>query len=159
LGYADINTINYFEADFSQNVTDEKGKVLSYDGHVKAARPKYAFWDYHKPVEKKVYVTPYEIVIIEPEIEQAIIKQIREDFNIFAMIKNAKKINNNTYMAIYKDSKFKIKTKENKIESISYKDELENNIVISFKNQKQNEKIEVSEFKPKIPLDYDVIQE
>jgi outer membrane lipoprotein carrier protein len=75
------------------------------------------------------------------------------------MIKNAKKINNNTYMAIYKDSKFKIKTKENKIESISYKDELENNIVISFKNQKQNEKIEVSEFKPKIPLDYDVIQE
>jgi outer membrane lipoprotein carrier protein len=45
------------------------------------------------------------------------------------------------------------------VESISYKDEFENQIEIVFKNQIQNESIEKDLFVPKIPKDFDVIKD
>ena len=48
--------------------------------------------------------------------------------------------------------------KNNLLENIQYKDELENQINITFKKVQQNHKIDNSIFKFTIPYDYDVIK-
>lgn len=157
--YASLDAINSFEADFKQTVTDDKNKVLTYNGHVIASKPQKALWTYTKPVEKNVYINAYSVVIVEPELEQAIIRRIESKFDFFNMIKNAKEINKNTYEASYNDTKFIITSEDKLIKSISYKDEFENNVKIIFDNQNQNLKINEDKFVPDIPLEFDVIRD
>jgi len=157
--YASIDDINSFEADFTQTITDEKNKVLSYSGHVTASKPRYALWRYIKPVKKDVFINPYEVTIVEEELEQVIIRKLESSLSFFNMIKNAKKINENTYEAFYKESKFTINKKKNQIKSISYIDEFENNIKIVFNNQKTNEDINKNVFIPNYSLDFDIIRD
>jgi len=157
--YASIDDINSFEADFTQTITDEKNKILSYSGHVTASKPRYALWRYIKPVKKDVFINPYEVTIVEEELEQVIIRKLESSLSFFNMIKNAKKINENTYEAYYKESKFTINKKKNQIKSISYIDEFENNVKIVFNNQKTNEDINKNVFIPNYSLDFDIIRD
>ncbi len=157
--FASINNITSFEADFLQKITDDKGVKITYEGHVMVSKPIFALWKYTKPIKKSVYIIPYKIIVIEPEIEQAIIKQIGEDFNFFEILENAKKIDKDTYLAKFKNKEYILKVKGSEIESISYKDELENSVVIKFKNQKENKAIPLEAYKPHIPQDYDLVRE
>ena len=157
--FANIDSINSFEADFRQDVTNDKGNVLSYSGHIKAIKPQNALWSYQTPIKKEIYVTAYKVVIVEPEIEQAIVKVIQNDFDFFSMIKNAKEIKKNIYSATFKESKFTIKLKQKKIESITYIDEFENHVLITFTKQVQNRNIDVKTFKVSIPIEYDIIRD
>ncbi|MFA6138703.1 MAG: LolA-like outer membrane lipoprotein chaperone [Sulfurimonas sp.] len=159
LGFASLDEINSFEADFTQSVTDENNKVLSYSGLIMAAKPQNVMWDYEKPIKKNVYINTESVTIVEPEIEQVIVKEIESNFNFFNMIKNAKKVKENTFVATYKESIFTITTKNSFIKSISYTDEFENRVVITFDNQKQNESINSNVFVPKIPTDFDIIRD
>lgn len=156
--FASIKDINSFEADFTQSITDEKNKVLNYKGHVLALKPQNAVWNYTFPVKKDVYINKYNVTIVEPEIEQVIIKRIESSFSFFNMIKNAKKIADNTYQAYYKNSKFVIVKDKGSIQSISYLDEFENSVKITFKNQIVNKKIDTKLFTPKFSLDFDIIK-
>ena len=157
--FAYIDSINSFEADFTQSVTDEKKKVLNYTGHIIAAKPQNALWQYNTPVKKEIYINAFNVTIIEPEIEQVIIRRLESNFDLFNMMKNAQQIDKEKYKAVYKDSEFIITTKNNIIESISYVDEFENDVKITFTNQKQNEVIDSEIFIPKIPIDFDVIRD
>ena len=157
--YASLDSINSFEADFTQSVTDEKNKVLVYSGHVIASKPQKAVWNYTKPIEKNVYINAYSVVIVEPEIEQVIVKRIKSNFDFFNMIKNAKRIKENTYEASYKNTIFTIISKNSLIQSVLYKDEFDNNIKIIFKKQIQNKDIDDKKFIPDIPMEYDVIRD
>jgi len=159
LSFANIDAINSFEADFKQDVTNDKGNVLSYTGHIKAIKPQNALWSYQTPIQKEIYVTAYKVVIVEPEIEQAIVKVIQNDFDFFSMMKNAKEIKKNVYSATFKESKFTIKLKNAKIDSISYIDEFENSVVITFTKQIQNRNIDAKTFKVNIPMEYDIIRD
>jgi len=62
-------------------------------------------------------------------------------------------------MAKFENNNFVIVTKNELIESISYIDEFENSVKITFKNQKQNDVIEENIFTPKIPLEFDIIRD
>ncbi len=157
--YASINTITSFDADFIQKITDDKNKILLYKGHIVASKPQNAFWKYSFPIQKDVYITRFEVTIVEPEIEQVIIRKISNDFDFFKMIKNARKIKKNIYQANYKDTIFTISTKNSYIDSISYLDNFENIVKIVFSNQRQNIKIDKEVYKAKFPLDYDVIRD
>lgn len=157
LNYASIDTINSFEADFTQEITDEKSKVLSYKGHILASKPQFAKWIYQNPVHKYVYINQNSITIVEPEIEQVIIKHIDSNFNFFHMIKNAKEIDKNTYLAYHQGSKFTITTEDKLLKSISYLDEFDNSVKIIFKNQEQNKIIDEELFRPNIPIEFDII--
>jgi len=159
LAMASLDNIHSFKADFTQSVTDEKNKVLEYKGNVIASKPQNALWRYLTPVNKDVYINSDAITIIEPEMEQVIIKHIKSNFDFFNMIKNAKQIDKDTYLATYQNSQFTIKTKSLLIDSISYIDEFENKVTILFSNQKQNEKIIDESFVPNIPLEYDIIRD
>jgi len=156
---ASIDKITSFEADFTQNIKDEKEKVLSYKGHVIAHKPQFAKWEYKTPVKKNIFISPFAITIVEPEIEQVIVRKIQSNFNFFQLIKNAKEIKPNVYEANYKNTLFTIVKKNNLIKSISYLDEFENKVKIIFENQKQNHRVELEVFNPKYPLEYDIIRD
>ena len=157
--FASLEQIELFEADFSQSITDDKDNVLIYNGHVVASRPQNAKWSYKKPVKKDVYINKFEVIIVEPDIEQVIVRKVESKFDFFKMISNAKEIKKNIYVANYKDSKFTIVQSDNLIESISYIDEFENRVKIVFKNQKQNHSINPKIFTPSYPLHYDIIKD
>ena len=156
--FANIKNLSSFEADFKQNIVDDNNKTITYYGHVKASKPQYALWTYVKPIQKKVYILDNQAIIIEPELEQAIIKKIGNNFDFFRLLKNAKKLDKNKYLAHYNNTSFTIKTKNDSIESISYKDEFDNSVLIDFTNQIVNKKIDKKEFTPAIPDDYDIIK-
>jgi len=159
LSSASMKEINSFEADFTQSITDEKNKTLTYTGHVIASKPQNALWNYIKPVRKDIYIGEFSVTIIEPEIEQVIIRKLSSNFDIFRLIENAKKIKDNRYLAIYKDIEFNIIIKNNLIYSIYYKDQFDNDVKIVFKKQKQNIQINEQIFYPKIPLDFDIVRD
>jgi len=156
---ASIKNIQYFEANFTQNIVDDENKTITYKGHIKAAKPQYALWQYKSPVNKQVYILPHKIVIVEPELEQAIIKKIGDNFDFFSLIKNAKKIDNKHYLANFRGKNYLITINNGILISISYKDELDNKITINFTNTKIDKKIEEKSFIPQIPEDYDLIKE
>ncbi|MCF6310047.1 MAG: LolA-like outer membrane lipoprotein chaperone [Sulfurimonas sp.] len=157
--FASLEQINSFEADFSQSITDDKNKVLVYNGHVIASKPQNAKWSYYKPVKKDVYINKFEVVVVEPEIEQVIVRRVESKLDFFKMISKAKEIEKNVYSANFKDSKFTIVQSNNAIESISYIDEFENRVKIVFKNIKQNHNIDLKIFTPIFPLYYDIIRD
>jgi outer membrane lipoprotein carrier protein len=157
--FASLDSITSFEADFTQIITDDKNKVLTYSGHITASHPQYAKWNYTSPVKKDVYINEFKVTIVEPEIEQVIIKRIDSSFDFFKMISKANKVKENTYVANYKKKQFTITKSNNLIYSISYKDEFENSVKIIFDNQKQNHKLQKRVFMPHFPLYYDIIRD
>ncbi|ABB44320.1 Outer membrane lipoprotein carrier protein LolA [Sulfurimonas denitrificans DSM 1251] len=157
--FASLDSIVSFDADFTQNITDDKNKTISYNGHIIATKPQNARWSYFKPVKKEVYINDYDVTIVEPEIEQVIIRKIESNFDFFKMIENAKENSKDNYTAKYGDTLFNIKKKGDLIESISYLDEFENRVVIIFKSQKQNQAINKILFMPTYPLDFDIIRD
>ena len=157
--FASLHNLTSFEADFVQSIKDDKNKTLVYKGHIIASKPQFAIWSYKEPIEKDVYINNWSVTIIEPEIEQVIIKKIESNFDFFKLIENAKEIEKNIYIAQYKGSIFKIKLVNNLIDSIQYLDEFENNVKILFTKQVENQIIDNNIFQAKYPLDYDVIMD
>lgn len=157
--FASLDKIDSFDAEFTQKITDEKNQTITYSGHIVAIKPSNARWTYLKPVKKDVYMNIYDVTIVESEMEQVIIKKVESNFDFFKMIANAKKLKENIYTTTYKDTKFTITKKGELIDSISYTDEFENKIIINFKNQIQNKKIDEKIFTPTYPLHYDIIRD
>lgn len=148
-----------FQADFTQSVKDEKGNILTYEGSLKASKPQNVKWQYLVPIIKDVYINNDRVTIIEPEIEQVIIKKIDTNLDFFNIIKNATKTNEHTYVANYKNTKFTITMQNNVIDSIVYIDEFENNVSIEFAKQITDKEIDKKEFFPIIPQDFDIIKD
>lgn len=157
--WASFDAINSFESDFIQTVTDDKNKTLTYKGHLTAQKPQNAIWRYTVPVTKDVYISSYRVTIVEPAIEQVIIRKIESNFDFFNMIRNAKKIKENVYIALYKESEFTIVKSGELLHSISYMDEFENRVKILFENQQQNRIVNKEVFIPKFSNDYDIIRD
>jgi len=159
LAISSVLEMSSFEADFNQIITDDKGKELSYSGHIVASKPQYALWSYKEPVKKSVYITSRYVTVVEPEIEQAIIRQIASDFDFFNMIQKAKKKRDNLYIATLNESKYTIKLENSMVKSISYLDEFENKVNIIFSNQSKNKIYSQDIFRAKIPVEYDIIRD
>ncbi len=159
--FASFDNINTFQADFIQTLTDDKGKILKYSGDLVATKEQNAIWHYKKPVTKTIYINRYKITIIEPELEQVIIKRVEatKNFNFLKLLKNAKKIDSHRYLAIYEEKSIYINVdKDSNIKSIQYKDEFDNGVEIVFSNQKYNTQFDKNIFIPTFPLEYDIIQ-
>jgi len=154
-----LQDLKTFSADFTQQIDDKENKIVTYKGKLFAKKPQTALWKYMKPIQKDVYINNHSVVIIEPDLEQVIMRNIKNDFNFFELLENAKKIGTNKYIAHYNDFEFTLIFNGKDIEKLLYKDNFENLVTITFSNQKYNEKINSSLFQPKIPKEYDVINE
>ncbi|TXE89036.1 outer membrane lipoprotein chaperone LolA [Campylobacter volucris] len=151
----DINFEN-FSSDFVQKVYSNKSS-LEYKGNFIITQNK-AFWNYIYPISKQIYINKHEITIIEPQLEQVIFTKIQNLPNLQKIFKQAKKISQDIYEATYENTQYKIKLKNDTLMDISYKDELQNTIIIEFFNQKFNQNINENIFIPNIPNHYDIVR-
>ncbi|KGI55116.1 membrane protein, partial [Campylobacter sp. MIT 97-5078] len=62
------------------------------------------------------------------------------------------------YIAKYEQITYTIKLKNDEISSISYKDDLDNKVLIELSNQKRNTLINEEIFKVKIPANFDILR-
>jgi outer membrane lipoprotein carrier protein len=157
--FAVAESLNSFSADFEQRITDEKNSTISYQGHVWAKRPDLAHWDYRTPVNKSLYIRGERVVIIEPDLEQAIIKKIDGDINLLAVLSSAIHVGKGRYRADYGSQTFFITMHNGIIASISYKDAFDNLVELVFMHQEQNSPIDDARFNAVIPDDYDIIRD
>lgn len=157
LGFAD--SVRSFSADFTQTVTDDTNKTITYSGHVDAARPDKARWDYAKPVAKSVFVEGHRITIVEPELEQAIIKQVDGNIDLFRILSKAQPQGDGIFLAEHESQAFLIKMHDDIPMAISYKDAFENRIRILFAQQKVNRTLPPALFTPQIPEHFDLLTE
>ncbi len=157
--YANIlKDIKTFDANFQQKIINPSKKEILYKGHLFIKEPNYILWQYKEPVIKNVYIINNFAIIDEPELEQAIFSRLQDEIDILELIKTAKKIDENRYLAKIYDVNYTLTTKDNKIQKIEYKDALENSIIISFTNVVQNEEIDDEIFKFLPPEHYDIIR-
>ncbi len=157
--FAFADSVQSLSADFTQQITDDTNKTITYKGHLDAVRPDMARWEYDTPVRKSVFVVGHKVTIIEPELEQAITKSFGDEIDLFKILSKAKKLNSDTYLAAYKSQQFLIKIKDNVPMAISYKDAFDNRIRILFSHQKLNHALPKSLFEPEIPKEYDILKE
>lgn len=143
-------------ANFTQNVSS-KSANLNYAGFF-VITPKKAFWRYEKPENKEIYINENEVIIVEHELEQAIISSLESIPNLSEIFKNAKKINDNEFLAEYENVKYKIQAQNEEIKSISYKDDFDNVVLLNFFNQKKNSTINEEILTPKVPKNYDLLR-
>lgn len=152
------NTVT-MQANFTQTITNDKNKTITYSGEMLAKRPNLTKWHYSKPVDKTVYITTSNVTIIEPELEQAIVKQLENSIDILAILAAATKITENEYSAYYHAKQYQIGLENNEIKTIRYKDAFDNVVIITFTKRKLNKKIDDAIFFPTIPKDFDIIQD
>ena len=153
-GIFDFDTIS---SDFKQTITNEENTQIVYEGSFYATTQSKALWIYRKPVEKKIYFNKNRVVILEPELEQAIITNLDNVPNITELLKKSIKKENGTYETVYDNTTYVIHTKNKEIKQITYNDKLENSIKIELLNQTINTVLDDSLFKVTIPFDFDVI--
>jgi len=147
-----------FEASFTQTIINPSGNEVKYNGLLHIQEPDKIKWQYKNPIEKFVYVKKNSVTIIEPELEQAIITKIDQEINILNLLKNAKKISTNNYLSLFNNVEYSLTLDNKKLKKITYKDEIENNVIITFTNIQQNHKIEKDVFLFTIPFEFDIIK-
>ena len=156
-GIADLKS---FESDFSQTIINDQNSHIVYQGKLYAKKDKnQALWVYTSPIDKKIYYSSGKVVIIEPELEQAIFAKLDKVPNILTLLKQAKKIGEDKYATTFNNTRYTITMKKSTLQKITYTDELHNKITILFKNQKNNKKISDKRFAWKIPADYDILEQ
>lgn len=150
LGYSSL------QCDFVQTVTNQKGKTVTYSGVLMAKKPEKALWIYKKPVQKEVYISIKDVVVYEPQLEQAIVHAKHSAFGLEEVLKNAKSLGGDRYGTVVDDMKITFVKKREFIENISYIDKLDNKVEISFlkfvKNPALEDKLFVFTPKPGIDI-------
>ena len=156
ISFANIFDIQNLKANFTQTIKNNSNSVISYKGNI-IFDTNNILWHYNEP-QKNVYISKNEIIIDEPELEQAIISNINEELNLISILKESKKIDDTTYKNTLNNITYTIKIHKNKLQGIFYTDELDNDVSIIFNDVKTNTKINKDLFVFVAPLHYDIIR-
>jgi outer membrane lipoprotein carrier protein len=151
--------IHSFVATFTQTITTPNDVVTTYKGSIALQEPYLAKWEYNYPIDKSIYIHNLDVVMVEPDLEQAIMSRMEQSINLFLILKKATKVSPTSLEATYQDRTYTIQIRNNFIQSISYTDELDNRVLIAFSNQINNKKLDSSTFKYHIPPFYDIIKQ
>lgn len=158
---ADINLPQNFKTDFHQTITNDKAKVISYEGTVlftNSIRSLFK-WSYTSPTEKEVCTDGTSLIVVDHDLEQVSTYMINDGINLEEILKIATKISDKTYQAIYKEVEYLISLDENQqLEQIAYVDNLDNAVKIIFKNMNYNTIVNEGELDCNAPQSYDEIK-
>lgn len=149
--------ITSFHSTFEQIIVDDNKKIIRYSGELWASKPQNALWTYRKPIQKSVYINGKKLTVIEPQIEQVTLRTLGDEIDFLEIIKKAKPLNSNHYIATVKGQSYDVFLSNNVLNSISYTDGFDNKITIKFLNPVQNQPIDSNRYKPIIPKDFDII--
>ncbi len=173
---ATISLPNNFETNFNQTITNAKGKVIKYEGHVKYKNEKQTLideknreetveshlfkWDYTKPTQKEVCTDGLQLIVVDHDLEQVSRYMISEGINLGEILKVAKKLTEKDYKATYKEVEYLITLdKAQHLKKIFYVDSLDNSVRIEFNDMQYNvKKFDNSSLECSAPNDYDTIE-
>ncbi len=155
---ADIRNLDSFYGNFEQTIVSSSENKIEYKGKVFIKSSGKILWKYETPIIKNVYIDNSMAIVDEPELEQAIFTKLEDEINIIKLLKDAKKVDNENYISTIDGVKYSIKIKNDKIEKITYKDNLDNLVTINFSNVVINQEINDEIFKFIVPSNYDVIR-
>ena len=150
--------LSTIESDFVQTIIDDHNKSIIYKGKLWAKKPSMAHWNYSKPIEKDIYMLYSKVTIIEPDLEQVIIKNIGDTIDLITIISNSKKLTSKHYVAKYNGKDYHIYLDKKTLKSLQYMDDFGNKTVIDFINMRQNIDINDTKLEVIIPKDYDIIK-
>lgn len=151
---AQIKTIS---SNFTQNIISAEGDLLTYEGSFYASNTNLALWIYEIPTHKKIYFLRDRVIIIEPDLEQAIQASIEDVPDIATMLQMAIDSKKELYETNILDINYFVDFKNGVPVSIKYTDKLENKNEIKLKNVKINEELDEKIFNFIIPKNYDII--
>jgi len=148
-----------FKANFLQQVTNTKGKVIKYRGKIYYNAPSETKWIYTSPTKKEVCTSGHQLIVIDHDLEQVSYYSINKGFNLAKVLKKAKLHSGNTYVTTYKGKYYTIVLdSKGQVQQIAYKDNLDNTVNIIFTNIKyRNTKLVNSNFVCARPKNYDTI--
>lgn len=156
-GFANPLEFQTIQSSFTQTITNEDNKTITYTGSFYATSSAKALWIYKTPVNKKIYFNQNQVVILEPELEQAIMTTLEKNPNITSILRNAKQIKENLFEATFDDTTYHILTQGESIKEISYHDKLENKVKIILSHQTKNAFLDDVLFEPAVPKEYDIL--
>lgn len=154
-------SFNYttFQAKFTQNITNEQGKILRYSGELFIQKsPIQGLWTYQKPVPKSVYIFDKETIIYEPKLAQATYITQQDTLNINHILSSLQPLQNNRYKTTYNKTDIYVDFENNKPSKITYKDSFDNTITLLFYEVKINEIINPQIFRFSPPANTDFIR-
>jgi outer membrane lipoprotein carrier protein len=160
---ASANTLNIdtIESNFNQSVTNEQNAKVVYSGKMYASKSKnQALWEYNSPISKKIYYKgDGKVVIIEPELEQVVYAKLDKIPNVLKLLKSAKKTDDGRLKTKFNGINYYITANQNKIDKITYTDEMQNRVIIQFSDEKVNTYINESRFAYSVPAGYDILEQ
>ncbi len=147
------------KADFTQTIVNDKKGTITYKGTMSAKRPNMAIWHYKEPIDKTVYITAENVTVVEPELEQAIVRKLDDTIDILAILASARKTGKESYISYYDGKEYSITMQKGMIRAISFTDAFDNIVTIVFTQQLINHKISDSDFNAVIPAGFDIIRD
>jgi len=160
--YASASSIvlpDNFQADFTQQITNPKKKVLHYSGNVHYSNNMLR-WAYIQPTKKEVCSDTKEMTIVDHDLEQVSHYRIKKGFNFPKILKNAKLHSKNIYVAKYENKSYTIQVDDKqRLQSIAFFDDLDNKVQIVFKEVKYAKGyLSKQKMMCSVPKGYDIIR-
>lgn len=148
-----------FKANFLQQVTNTKGKVIKYRGHIYYNSPSRTKWIYKSPTKKEVCTRGRKLTVIDHDLEQVSYFNINKGFNLSRVLRKARHHKGNMYVTTYKGKYYTIVLdKKGQVQQIAYKDNLDNTVNIIFTAIKyRNSLFPSSKFICASPKSYDIV--
>ena len=147
------------QSKFSQTITNDQNKTISYQGKLLYKAPDKLRWQYEKPFKKEIVINKNKMIVIEPELEQVLIRYLKKPPTFAQILKHAKRVDKKRYEGIWNGQKYIIEFDGKVPKKVLYKDSLGNRVQIEFKNPKIDQNISKKSFEVSIDPDYDVIYE
>jgi len=159
LAFSEIHLPDNFRANFSQNVTSTKKKVIHYSGKLRFSDKQFK-WSYIKPSKKEVCTDGLELMVVDHRLEQVSVYYVSEDLDIAKILKKAKLHSKNIYVAKYQGVQYTIQLdRKGRLHSLAYFDKLDNKVQIVFKNMKYGKgKLSAKSLQCNYPSSYDMIR-
>jgi outer membrane lipoprotein carrier protein len=172
---AEIILPSNFKTDFEQTITNDKGKIIQYEGNVLFLTRKDTLanaqgeptlytrsifkWSYTVPTKKEVCTDGIQLIVVDHDLEQVSNYLIDDGINLEAILKIAKQISITTYQATYKEVEYLITLDaKQQLKQIVYVDNLDNKVKIIFTNMNYDTTIEFSDLDCNSPEAYDIIK-
>ena len=150
-----LQNITSISADFTQEIKSSEGEgAIKYSGSLVARADSKAYWRYESPMKKEIFVDKKRVMIYEPEFEQVIVSD-KVDLDFVKILNSMRKRGDSQWESVVNNQKFVITTKDGKPHKIAYKDELDNEVVITLLRVVLNKSVEIPA--PKFPSSVEVI--
>lgn len=148
-----------FHAQFKQTITNDKKKVITYQGELDFSTPDHFKWRYTSPTKKEVCTDGERLQVVDHDLEQVSVYAIDKGLDLPAILKSAKMHQKSVYVAAYKGTNYTIQVSaQQELSRIAYKDNLDNTVLIVFSQVRyKNKKIEETRMQCGYPEFYDQV--